>query len=148
MRHRLNERKVGSKVREYAKKIQQVGIVSSVRGEGWLVYDEASDVYQAVTFGALSPDGMFRIVFCVLKFHLPSVMRTYFLVSNPCNFVFDEINQFTTTIKTHPHLDPRAKDQVRRVLCGCSRDSEEQVCAGFSQKWLARCSDSICKNAR
>lgn len=63
MRHRLNERKTGSKVREYAKKIQQVGIVSSVRGEGWLVYDETADVYQAVTFGTLSPYGMFRKFF-------------------------------------------------------------------------------------
>lgn len=56
--------------------------------------------------------------------------------------------RLTTTIKTHPHLDPRAKDKVRRVLCGCCRDSEEQVRAGFSHTWPARCSDSICKNAR
>ena len=53
IRHPLNGRKTGALVRQYTQKILEAGIVEGVRGEAWLVYDQASDVFLALTFGTL-----------------------------------------------------------------------------------------------
>ena len=53
VRHPLNDRKTGATTRQYANRILQSGIVDGVRGEPWLVFDAAKNVYQALTFGTL-----------------------------------------------------------------------------------------------
>lgn len=53
MRHRLNARRTGGIVQQYKRKIQQTGIISSCRGEAWMIYDESADIYYALTYGTL-----------------------------------------------------------------------------------------------
>ena len=55
IRHPLNQRKTGGVLRQYVRKILQCGIVPAVRGEAWVVWDEARQVYLALTFGTLCP---------------------------------------------------------------------------------------------
>lgn len=55
VRHPLNQRKVGSVARQYMQKICDCGIVEGVRGEAWLVRDEATNQFLALTYGTLPP---------------------------------------------------------------------------------------------
>ena len=54
-RHPLNQRKTGSTLRTYVKRIHESGIIQSVRGEPWLTFDEATGTYFALSCGTLLP---------------------------------------------------------------------------------------------
>ena len=55
-RHPINARRTGNVLRSYVTRIFATGIVEGVRGEAWLVYDQGSGEYLALTFGTLSLD--------------------------------------------------------------------------------------------
>ena len=52
-RDALNQRKTGSAMRGYVKRIFESGIIQSVRGEPWMTYDEHSGTYYALSCGTL-----------------------------------------------------------------------------------------------
>ena len=52
-RHPLNQRKTGSAVRGYVKRIFESGIIQSVRGEPWMTFDELTGTYYALSCGTL-----------------------------------------------------------------------------------------------
>ena len=53
VRHPLNQRKTGSAMRSYVRRIQESGIIQSVRGEPWFTYEENTHTYHALSCGTL-----------------------------------------------------------------------------------------------
>lgn len=53
-RHPVNARKVGTRVTKYAARIKETGILQGVRGEPWVVYDPAKEIYLCISYGTLN----------------------------------------------------------------------------------------------